>query len=232
MYRAAVIDDEKLDSEKIAACVGDWAGQKGVRVQVTAFPSAEAFLFAYEEDKAWDLLLLDVEMREMSGIELAKKLRKGGLRAALIFITSHFEFWGEGYEVDALHYLTKPVAAEKLFPVLDRAWERGQEEPPAVVISCEGETVKLLLDEILYVESFSHYICIHTPEREYKIKESISAFEEKLGAGFFRVHRSYLASLKKIVRISRRSVTLDGGAELPLARGNYDSVSRAYIEFC
>ena len=232
MYRAAVIDDENLDSEKIAGYVSRWAEGKGAAVRVQTFPSAEAFLFAYEEDKAWDLLLLDVEMREMSGIQLAKRLRKSGLRAAIIFITSHFEFWDEGYEVDALHYLTKPVAAEKLFPVLDKAWERGQEEPASVVVSCEGGTVKLLLDEILYVESFSHYICIHTPEREYRIKESISAFEERLGAGFFRVHRSYLASLKKIVRISRRSVTLDGGAELPLARGNYDSVSRAYIDFC
>ena len=231
MLKIAIVDDDKQDTEKITACVQAWAERAGIAARAAAFPSAEAFLFAYEEEKSWDVLLLDVEMKEMSGIDLAKRLRKDGLRAEIIFVTSHFEFWGEGYEVDALHYLTKPVKEEKLIPVLDKAYGKRQEEPRSVVINCDGETVKLFLDDILYVESFSHYLSIHTLEREYRIKESISGFEEKLGRGFFRVHRSYLVSLKQIIRISRRAVTIRSGIELPLARGNYDAVSRAYIEF-
>ena len=83
----------------------------------------------------------------------------------------------------------------------------------------------------LYVESFLHYISIHTTEREYNIKENISSFEEKLSKGFFQTHRSYLVSLKYITRISRTSVTLEGGIELPLARGKYDEINRAYISY-
>ena len=147
----------------------------------------------------------------------------------IIFLTSYFEFAGEGYEVDALHYLLKPVAEGKMLDVLAKAAEKLAAEPPFVVITCEGETLKLYETDILYVEAFLHYISIHTRDKEYKIKESISAFEEKLGEDFFRIHRSYLVSLKCIIRISRTTITLESGMQLPLARGKYDEVNRAFI---
>lgn len=177
----------------------------------------------------YDILLLDVEMKNMNGIELAKRIRKDNNRAEIIFITSHFEFVGEGYEVDALHYLIKPISAEKLTQVLTKAAEKILVEPPSVVISCEGETVKLYESDILYVESFLHYIVIHTKDKEYKIKENISVFENKVSDDFYRIHRSYLVSLKYITRISRTSVNI-GSTELPLSRGKYDDINRAFIE--
>ena len=188
-----------------------------------------SFLFEYEEDKAYDILLLDVEMKNINGIELAKRIRKDNNRAEIIFITSHFEFVGEGYEVDALHYLIKPISVEKLTQVLTKAAEKLSVEPPSVVISCEGETVKLYESDILYVESFLHYIVIHTKDNEYKIKENISVFENKVSDVFYRIHRSYLVSLKYITRISRTSVNI-GNTELPLSRGKYDNINRAFIE--
>ena len=114
--------------------------------------------------------------------------------------------------------------------VLEKAGERLAAEPPSQVITCEGETVKLYERDILYVESFRHYISIHTKDREYKIKENISAFEERLRGGFFRIHRSYLVNLKYVIRIGRTAVTVEGGEELPLARGRYDQVNRAFIQ--
>ena len=109
MYKIAIVDDDKTDSSKMETIVSSWAERtEGIGLKLCTFPSAQAFLFSYDQDKDWDVLLLDVEMPQMSGIELAKRLRIDGLRAEIIFITSHFEFWGEGYEVDALHYLTKP----------------------------------------------------------------------------------------------------------------------------
>ena len=77
-----------------------------------------------------------------------------------------------------------------------KAAEKLSAEPPSVVISCEGETVKLYESDILYVESFLHYIVIHTKDNEYKIKENISVFENKVSDVFYRIHRSYLVSLK------------------------------------
>lgn len=227
--RVAICDDDRDELNALRSLAEKWGRISGRPCQVSVFSSAEAFLFAYEEDKQWDILLLDVEMAGMSGISLARRIRRDNLRAEVIFITSHFEFVSEGYEVDALHYLTKPVPEDKLMEVLDKAGERLAVQPPHLVIACGGESVKLYEADILYVESFRHYISIHTMNHEYKIKENISAFEERLKGGFFRIHRSYLANLRYIIRISRVSVTMEGGTELPLARGRYDEVNRAFI---
>lgn len=228
-YRIAICDDEQNQIEYITSIVASWSAHEGHGCEIRTFASAEAFLFEYEEDKAYDILLLDVEMKNMNGIELAKRIRKDNNRAEIIFITSHFEFVGEGYEVDALHYLIKPISVEKLTQVLTKAAEKLSIEPPSVVISCEGETVKLYESDILYVESFLHYIVIHTKDNEYKIKENISVFENKVSDVFYRIHRSYLVSLKYITRISRTSVNI-GNTELPLSRGKYDNINRAFIE--
>lgn len=228
-YRVAICDDEAEQAERLKAIVAAWEKETGASCRIDCYLSAEAFWFAYEGDGAFDILLLDVEMQGMSGIELAKRLRASGSRAEIVFITSHFEFVGEGYEVDALHYLVKPVSREKLSEVLSRAAEKLAVEPPFVVISCQGGTVKLYESDILYVESFLHDIVIHTKTGEYRIKENISTFEQRLSEDFFRVHRSYLVNLKAVIRIGRTSVALEDGAEVPVARGKYDNINRAFI---
>lgn len=230
-YRIAVCDDEEDQIEYIASVLSEWSRGTGCACEVHTFNSAEGFFFAYEEDKVWDILLLDVEMRGISGVELARRIRKDNNRAEIIFITSHFEFIGEGYEVDALHYLVKPVPAEKMMQVLSRAAERLAEEPRSLIVVCEGQTVRLYETAILYVEAFLHYIAIHTRDGEYRMKESISAFADRLGDGFYRSHRSYLISLRYVTKISRTFVVLDEKVQLPLARGKYDDINRAFIRF-
>ena len=232
-YRIAICDDEPAHLENIRKQISEWGRLSGHGCEISAFSSAEEFFFQYEEDKAYDIMLLDVEMGEMSGIELARRIRQENSRAEIIFVTSHFEFIAEGYEVDALHYLVKPVSDDKLMTVLSKAAEKLSVEPASVVITCEGETVKLYEADILYVESFRHYISIYTKQgamkKEYRMKENISVFQEKLSADFFRIHRSYLVSLKHIERISRTSVSVEGKIELPLARGKYDEVNMAFV---
>lgn len=228
-YKIAICDDEQTQLELIASAVSAWSTRNSYTCDVTMFTSAEAFLFEYEDNKAYDILLLDVEMKNISGIELAKRIRKDNGSVEIIFISSHFEFIGVGYDVDALHYLIKPISDDKLIQVLNKAAEKLSVEPPSVIISCDGETVKLFESDILYVEAFLHYIMIRTRDNAYKIKESISAFEQKLSDDFYRIHRSYLVSLKHITKISRTSVNI-GKTELPLSRGKYDDINRAFIE--
>lgn len=228
-YTIAICEDEQNQIEYITSIVASWSANEGYNCEIRTFASAEAFLFEYEDDTMYDILLLDVEMKSMNGIELAKCIRKDDNRAEIIFITSHFEFVGEGYEVDALHYLIKPISAHKLMQVLTKAVEKLSVEPPSVVISCDGETVKLYESDIRYVESFLHYIIIHAKDKEYKIKENMSVFENRVSDDFYRIHRSYLVSLKYITRISRTSVHI-GSTELPLSRGKYDDINRAFIQ--
>lgn len=229
-YKIAICDDEQEQLKNISSLVSEWGTQSGHMCDIHTFLSAEAFLFEYEEQKTFDILLLDIEMKGISGIDLARQLRRDHSRAEIVFITSHFEFFGEGYEVDALHYLMKPLLPQKLNAVLSKAVERLSIEPPSVIITCNNETIKLYEADILYIEAFLHYIIIYTTRSEYKLKEGISAFEDKLSDDFYRIHRSYLVSLKHIVRISRTAVHTHNGIVLPLARGKYDDINRAFID--
>ncbi|MDE7285047.1 MAG: response regulator, partial [Lachnospiraceae bacterium] len=112
-YKISVIDDNSADTEYVAALAGRWAESEGHSLRIFTFPSAEAFLFQYEEEQDFDILLLDIEMEEMTGVELAKKVRQGNDAVQIVFITGYPDFIAEGYEVSALHYLMKPVSYEK-----------------------------------------------------------------------------------------------------------------------
>ncbi len=229
-YRLAICDDEAAEAARLSALAEGWATAAQHTVNTATFPSAEALLMEQGSGGLFDILLLDVEMGGMDGITLAKQLRAAGCSAQIIFVTSHFEFAAEGYEVDALHYLTKPVSSERLAAVLTRAAEKLAAAPPTVLVRCEGETVLLAQRDILYAEAFLHYISIHTQDgSEYRIKESISAFAARVGEGFFKNHRSYLVNLAHVARIGRDRLTLADGRQLPLARGLYDAVNREFI---
>ncbi len=227
--KIAICDDEANQIWLIRSLVQKWSRTFDCKCDISVFSSAEAFLFEYSENRAYDILLLDVQMNEISGIELAKRIRNDNSRAEIIFISSHFEYAGEGYDVEALNFLTKPINEEKLFFVLNRAKERVLSEPAYVIITSNGETMKLYEDKIIYIESFRHYVYVRTENDEHRVKENISDFQERLSADFFRIHRSYIVSLKKITKITRRSVFL-GKLELPLSRDKYDEVNRAFIE--
>ena len=228
--RIAVIDDNSKDAEALRRMVELWSEKSGTNAVTGVFPSAESFMFAYAGDQDFDILLLDVEMTGEDGITLAGRLRRAGFSAEIIFVTSHFELAGEGYEVDALHWLVKPVSREKLEAVLTKAVERLSAAPSYVVISSDGETLRIAEKDILYVDAFLHYLVLHTAQKEYRIRENISDFAGRKTDNFFRIHRSVLVNLRHIVKITRTDVTLDSGDVLPVARGKYDAVNRAFIE--
>ncbi len=239
--RICICDDNPTDLQTLRTLTEQWSDNTAIPCFIETFPSAEAFLFRYGEDRRVDILLLDVEMvsfantetiapaKRIDGIQLARQLRGDSFSGEIVFVTSHREFWDAGYEVDALHYLTKPVAGDKLKAVLTRAAEKVKAEPPSLVITCDGETFRLPLHDILYVEASRHYITITTQSGVYRLKEGLTAFGEKLGDDFYRIHRGIIVSLPHITRISRTSVWV-GQTELPLARGNYDGVNRAFID--
>lgn len=229
-YRIAVCDDEAEQAQYISGLVKAFCDRSGIAYEIRTFSSAEQYLFEYGDGIPDDILLLDVSMSGQSGIDLAKRLRRDGCRTEIIFITSHFEFCGEGYDVDALHYLIKPVSQDKLSCALQKAYERISDRGKSILISCEDQAIKLYVRDILYVEACLHYITIHTALNEYRIKESISAFEKKLGEGFYRVHRSYIVSLTSITKITRNFAFIHNGHKVPIARGKYDGVIRAFID--
>ena len=108
--RAAICDDRAEDAQLVAQYVREWGESREESVALEMFPSAEAFLFAYDEDKNFDLLLLDVEMGGMDGVTMARRVRAENTAVQIVFITGYTDYIAEGYDVAALHYLVKPSA--------------------------------------------------------------------------------------------------------------------------
>lgn len=114
-YRIAICDDEQLDIKYIKELLHIWQEETNISLQLETFTSAENFLFHYAEDKLYDIILLDIELGGMDGVTMAKKIRKENKTVQIIFISGYSDYIAEGYEVEALHYLLKPVNKENCF---------------------------------------------------------------------------------------------------------------------
>ncbi|MCM1236452.1 MAG: LytTR family DNA-binding domain-containing protein [Butyrivibrio sp.] len=225
--KICICDDSSEERASINALVRAWSRQSGTDVSVFEFPTAEAFLFEYE-DLAPDVVLLDIEMPGMNGVELAKRLRAGNKLIQIAFITGFSDYIAEGYEVAALHYLLKPVSPEKLFSTLDRALEKQETDGRKIVLETSMETVLLPIYEIRYIEVIKNYITIYA-ERAYTVKKTLKEIERELDQRFLRVGRSYIVNLHFVSRVSRSEILLRSGESIPLPRGAYETVNRAII---
>lgn len=227
-YKIAICDDSPVDRQYILNAVNKWALSSGALISADTFPSAESFLFSYEEKSDYDILLLDIEMGAINGVELAKKLRLGNDTVQIIFITGYSDYISEGYDVDALNYLLKPVNPEKLFCVLDRAAKKLKKNEKVLFFEVGGETVRVPIHRIRYADVLGNYVTLHATS-DITVKMTLKDLENMLDERFLRVGRCAIVNLTKISRVTKAEVKLDTGDTVPLPRGAYESVNRAII---
>ena len=225
-YQIAVCDDSQADVEYIATLVKEWAKDRIVKIRI--YPSAEAFMFNYAEEKDYDILLLDIEMGKMDGVTMAKLIRRDNESVQIVFITGYSDYIADGYDVAALHYLIKPVRKDQLFSVLDRAAERLKKNEKELLLRTADETVVMPVREIRYLEVRQNYVTVHG-KTDVTVKRTLGEFERELDERFFRLGRSCIVNLTCIRRISRTEVILADGSAIPLPRGQYDALNRAMI---
>lgn len=228
-YRVAIVDDSTTDAEFVKGILNSWADLRQANIQAEVFPSAEAFLFQYAEDKVWDILLLDIEMGAMDGVTMAKRVRQDNEAVQIVFITGYSDYIAEGYEVAALHYLMKPVNREKLLIVLDRAMEKRKQEERCLNLESYGEMVRIPFYEIRYLDVHQNYVTVHA-KADYTVKRTLGDFEKELDDRFCRVGRAMILNLKYIQRVTKTEVRLSDGTVLPLPRGAYEPLNRAIIQ--
>ena len=228
-YRIAICDDSAVDAGYVEGILRDWAAERELDILAERFQSAEQFLFHYEEDKNYDILLLDIEMGEIDGVTMAKTVRKDNEAVQIVFITGYSDYIAEGYEVAALHYLMKPVGREKLFAVLDRALEKCCKNARCLNLELSGEIVRIPLYEVRYLDVRQNYVTVHA-KQDYTVKRTLAEFEAVLDETFCRVGRSMIVNLRQIRRVTKKEVFLADGTALPLPRGAYEPLNRAIIE--
>ncbi len=230
-YAIAIVDDNAQDREYIAALVRQWVKAAGHTAALREFLSAEAFLFAREDGQRVDMLFLDIEMGAMNGVELAKELRRGqGDRAVqIVFITGFPEFIAEGYEVDALHYLMKPVVPQKFFGVLDKAAANLSKAEKRLCVTHDRSMDFIPFSQIYYVEAQRQYVLVHTADGEYRMKKSLVETKGALDEYFFQCQRSFLVNLRHVVQVKNNCVVLKNGLEVPIGRGMAKEIGREII---
>ena len=227
-YRVAIVDDSSVDAAFVEDILNIWAENRQVVVQPERFDSAEKFLFRYADDKAWDILFLDIEMGAMDGVTMAKRLRKTNDTVQIVFITGYSDYISEGYEVAALHYLMKPVKKEKLFDVLDRAVQKLQKNEKVLNLEISGEMVRIPIYQIRYADVMGNYVTIHGAT-DQTVKMTLSELEKQLDDRFYRVGRSCIVNLTNIGRVTKTEIKLADGTSIPLPRGAYEPLNRAII---
>ncbi len=228
----SLCDDNTIERGYIKQLVHDWSLQSGAAVDVREYPSAEALLFDYC-DCPPDVLLLDIEMPGMNGVELAKKLRSQAETVQIVFITGYPDFIAEGYDVSALHYLLKPVSVDKLREVLDRAYQTVCENraPETAIFRSGTESLRFPLSQLEYIAALGHSTVLSAGGRTYDLSVSISEVEKTLGDGFLRCHRSYIVNLRYVRAVSGDRLTLDDGTKIPVARSMKKTVAEAFIQY-
>ena len=225
----AICDDNENQIKELRRLLDEWSADKPFALTIDEYISAESFLFSYP-DKPCDLLLLDIEMKQLNGMELAKKLRSDGDMLPIVFITGYSDYMNDGYEVEALHYLLKPVDKLKLFAVLERYIKRHTPENE-ITIKCEDKTLHISPDMIMYCEAVGKKTHIHTKEQVLICETGIGNFSSNLSSDFISCHRSYIVNLRYVRSIGKTEIILDNGESIPISRRLYKEVNEKFIRF-
>jgi DNA-binding LytR/AlgR family response regulator len=228
----AIVEDENVQALLLSKMVNQWSFKNNKPITIKLFSNSESFYFAWCEDKSFDILLLDIQMKGMNGLELAKEIRKSDDKLLIIFSTGLTDYIGVGYDVSALNYLIKPVDERKLFSCLDKACSRVSKEKSFIIANTVGENVRILESELISAEAFGHYIKLETLKYTYEIKMNISELEKALDKDhFIRCHRSYIVGIRYISRIWKKEITLESGKNIPVSRVLYHTVNQAFINY-
>lgn len=227
VIRCIVVDDEHVARDILESHLSQ---MQGVELIASCKSALEAFNIINKEQI--DLIFLDINMPEISGLSFAKSINKN---IKIIFTTAYREYAIEGFDLQAVDYLLKPISFERLFQaiskyrneniVLTDSKEEIQEGPKEhLFVRSDRKMIKIIFEEILYIESLSDYIKIYLKDQTVTTRETISNIEAKLPPqDFIRVHRSYIVSLSQINSYTHEDVEVNG-KEIPISRSYKDQV--------
>jgi len=220
--KCIIIDDEPLAIEVIESHLNNF---QDIEIVAKCHNAIEAFNII--KQKQVDLIFLDIQMPQITGIDFLKTLTNP---PKVILTTAYREYALEGYELDVVDYLLKPVSLERFMKAIDKYYQVAKSDlfvfgakseshsDPFLYVKSERKIQKIFLNEITYVESLKDYIQIYTKTKSILTKNKISHFEEKLPPDkFVRIHKSFIISLSKIDAFTANSIEI-GKKELPIGR--------------
>ena len=236
MLRVGICDDRQEDIDIIRALADRFSdSHPEYPLDISAYPSAYALLEEVERTGGCDVYLLDILMPRMSGVELARSLRKRKERAQILFLTSSREYGIEAVGVKAAGYLLKPIQEA---PFNEAMYACIKELEPDRHLSLPVKTkpglIRVQLAELMLIESFNH-ACELTLSDGAKLKISVrlSDLYEQLRktAGFIFAHRAYIVNMEYIRGINSTGIMMTDGRRIPISRKGYSDIKTAYLDY-
>jgi DNA-binding LytR/AlgR family response regulator len=230
LISVAICDDEMLTCLDIKKRMQNIFLKKGVNHNIQTFCSGKELI---DSKSKFDIILLDIKMDALNGIETAKKLRENNCSSILIFITSAPEYVYYAFDVEAFHYILKPIDNTKLTDILCNAINKVlQSKNEFIIIQANRQNIKIELSEIIYFEITGRVIKAHSNEAIYEFYEKLSVLEQKLpNDEFFRCHKSYLINLSYVTSFEKNEITLNNTEKIPLSKLRYDVFSKIFLTF-
>ncbi len=230
MVTIAICEDEPRFAEELREKTDRYLTERGLEGRVRIFEDGERLLNFRQN---MDVVLMDIRLPGRNGMKVAEELRAGGSLCEIIFITSFREYVFQAFDMDAVHYLIKPVSNEKFCSAMDRAVKRAVRGREKTLLVTEGDrTVRLFLREIIYCEVFDHRLFVHTMSRQYQMSGTLDSLEEKLDDRFFRCHRSYLVNMEFVVDKAGGEAVVEGGGRVLISRRKQQEFTKRLLQVC
>lgn len=207
-----------------------------LEVDIVEYQSGEELINTKE---SFDIYFLDIKMGKISGMDIAKHIRKqeeiSRQKSIIIFVTGYQEYMEAAFDVNAFHYLIKPIDVEKFSKVFSRAWKKvfvfEEQSKQYIIVKSSGTQQKILLKNIYYIESSNKKVIFHTTNGTLEVYKKMKELENTLGNTFYRCHRCYFVNMEKIYAYSTDNIQLTNGENLLLARKKYSDFIKTYMRY-
>ncbi len=238
IIKIAICDDERVIIDRLRGYIEKHIKKAGLPYKIDIYQSGEEFAALEKAMSGYDIVFMDVNMKEMDGIKTAEDLRKYSDRTFLVFVTGFIEYSLAGYKVDAIRYIIKDETTiesdivEALNVILEKM---GRSVHELVYDFVEQREKKINIDNIVYIDNFLHRACFHLVEndmeKEYTVYKKLDDIEQEIKEEkFVRIHQSFIVNMDYVCDVKRYYAKLINGNELPVSKQRYKSVVCEYTK--
>lgn len=227
----SILEDQQSEKEHLKAILNKWSSQAKCELIISEYCSGEDFFQKNDAHvyQSFSVFFLDIQMKKMSGLDVAKKLRKEGYQGPIIFLTAFREYVFLGYEVRAMNYLLKPLKEEPLFLCLNEIAKdlSGQ----SYLYRNKQDIISIPYKDILSFSSSKHYIDILTVSDHFCQYATLNTIIEYLPPEFIRTHRSCIVNMAHIYKISGSTIVLSNKMTSQIGRTYLKDVITAFTKY-